>query len=88
MDENGLEMPPNISLSLLRRSVSTEIHEVRAHVVVTALLRLQLSFSLHLYIHYLPRCPSRGRFYPVWITCPSWHWVCWWKENLFPLVEP
>lgn len=48
MDGNGLELPPNIFLSLQQRPVSTEIHEVREHVVVTALLRLQLSFSLHL----------------------------------------
>lgn len=36
----------------------------------------------------LPRRPLRGRFYSVWITCPSWRWACWWEENLFPLVEP
>lgn len=36
----------------------------------------------------LPRRPLRGRFYSVWITCPSWRWACWWGENLFPPVEP
>lgn len=36
----------------------------------------------------LPRRPLRGRFYSVWITCPSWCRACWWGENLFPPVEP
>lgn len=77
---------------------------VREHVVVAAaLLRcsihpinnpapltfcLSLSPSCSLLHPSLPRRPLRGRFYSVWITCPSWRWACWWGENLFPPVEP
>lgn len=70
--------------------ISISIYPVNNPAPLTLLLSVFLCEPITPSLLYpsLPWRPLRGRFYSVWITCPSWRWACWWGANLFPPVEP
>lgn len=80
------------SMLLLRQctTASPSMYSVIQLLSVPLFLSLFLSWSITFSLLHpsLPRRPLRGRFYSVWISCPSWRGACWWGENLFLPVEP